>query len=271
MQADLGRTIQYMADQEKAAAGKGREAGLAAARDAFYRGDIAQTIAKYHRENGGLLTEADLAEYRSEIETPLQLHLQGHRGDELRSLVPGPVLLQMLSMLDEVDLEALGHNSKEYVHLLAEVMNLCFADRERYYGDPRFVDVPMETLLSRALCAGAAEDDPQRPRLRRDAAGRCCRRPRRGSHPQAVGRRRRAGTAGRHLLRLRGRFARATPFGDAERRVVGKPGHSRAGPLPVVARLAVLGRSRPHLRRRAGQAAAGSRPIRRWPCARASS
>jgi gamma-glutamyltranspeptidase/glutathione hydrolase len=60
------------------------------------------------------------------------------------------VLLQMLSMLNEVDLKALGHNSKEYIHLVAEVMNLCFADRERYYGDPRFVDVPMETLLSRA-------------------------------------------------------------------------------------------------------------------------
>lgn len=149
VQSDLGRTIQYMADQEKAASGKGREAGLAAARDAFYRGDIARTIAKYHRENGGLLTAEDLAEYRSEIEAPLGYSF---KGTEVMSCGPwcqGPVLLQMLSMLNEVDLLALGHNSKEYVHLLAEVMNLCFADRERYYGDPRFVDVPMETLLSR--------------------------------------------------------------------------------------------------------------------------
>jgi len=150
VQADLGRTIQFMVDQEKAAAGRGREAGLAAARDAFYRGDIARTIAKYHRENGGLLTEADLAGYRSEIEKPLSYSF---KGTEVMSCGPwcqGPVLLQMLSLLNEIDLEALGHNSKEYVHLLAEVMNLCFADRERYYGDPRFVDVPMETLLSRA-------------------------------------------------------------------------------------------------------------------------
>lgn len=149
VQADLGRTIQFMADQEKAAAGRGRDAGLAAARDAFYRGDIARTIARYHRENGGLLTEQDLAEYRSEIEAPLRYTF---RGTDVLSCGPwcqGPVLLQMLSLLGEVDLEALGHNSKDYVHLLAEVMNLCFADRERYYGDPRFVDVPMETLLSR--------------------------------------------------------------------------------------------------------------------------
>ncbi len=150
VQADLGRTIQFMVDQEKAAAGRGRDAGLAAARDAFYRGDIAQTIARYHRENGGLLTAEDLAEYRSEIEKPLRYSFKGTDVLSCGPWCQGPVLLQMLAMLNEVDLSALGHNSKEYVHLLAEVMNLCFADRERYYGDPRFVDVPMETLLSRA-------------------------------------------------------------------------------------------------------------------------
>ena len=183
----------------------------------------------------------------------------------------GPVLLQMLSLLNEVDLKALGHNSKDYVHLLAEVMNLCFADRERYYGDPRFVDVPMETLLSRAYAQERLKT------IRNDrafgemppagaVAGHVA-----GHASEAVGRRRRAGTAGRHLLRLRRRFAGQRLFGDAERRVLGKPGHSRARALPVVARLAVVGRSQPHLRRRAGQAAAGSRPIRRWRCARASS
>ena len=150
VQTDLGRTIQFMADQEKAAAGRGRDAGLAAARDAFYRGDIARTIAKYHRENGGLLTEHDLAEYRSEVETPLRYTFKGTDVLSCGPWCQGPALLQMLSMLNEVDLRALGHNSKAYIHLLAEVMNLCFADRERYYGDPRFVDVPMATLLSPA-------------------------------------------------------------------------------------------------------------------------
>ncbi len=150
VQADLGRTIQFMADEEKAAAGRGRDAGLAAARDAFYRGDIARTIATYHRENGGLLTQQDLAEYRSEVEMPLRTTFKGTDVLSCGPWCQGPVLLQMLSMLNEVDLKALGHNSKAYIHLLAEVMNLCFADRERYYGDPRFVDVPMQTLLSRA-------------------------------------------------------------------------------------------------------------------------
>jgi gamma-glutamyltranspeptidase / glutathione hydrolase len=149
VQADLARTIQYMADQEKAASAKGREAGLAAARDAFYRGDIARTIARHHRENGGLLSEEDLAEYRSEVEQPLRYTFKGTDVMSCGPWCQGPVLLQMLSMLADVDLRALGHNSKAYVHLLAEVMNLCFADRERYYGDPRFVDVPMQTLLSR--------------------------------------------------------------------------------------------------------------------------
>jgi gamma-glutamyltranspeptidase/glutathione hydrolase len=151
VQADLARTIQYMADQETAALarGGGRAAGLQAARDAFYRGDIAATIAAYHRDNGGLLTLEDLAAYRSEIEAPLR---HSFRGTDVLSCGPwcqGPVLLQMLSLLDEIDLRSLGHNSTDYVHLLVEVMDLCFADRERWYGDPRFVDVPMATLLSR--------------------------------------------------------------------------------------------------------------------------
>jgi gamma-glutamyltranspeptidase / glutathione hydrolase len=151
VQADLARTIQYMADQETAALarGGGRAAGLQAARDAFYRGDIAATIAAYHRDNGGLLTLEDLAVYRSEIEAPLR---HSFRGTDVLSCGPwcqGPVLLQMLSLLDEIDLRSLGHNSTDYVHLLVEVMDLCFADRERWYGDPRFVDVPMATLLSR--------------------------------------------------------------------------------------------------------------------------
>ena len=150
VQTDLARTSQYRVDQEKAAASKGgRAAGLAAARDAFYRGDIAETIAKYHRENDGLLTKQDLADYRSEIEAPLRYSFKGTDVLSCGPWCQGPVLLQMLSLLNEVDVAALGHNSKAYVHLLVEVMNLCFADRERYYGDLRFVDVPMATLLSR--------------------------------------------------------------------------------------------------------------------------
>lgn len=153
VQTDLGRTIQYMADQEKAAAGKGRDAGLKAARDAFYVGDIAAAIVKYHKENDGLLTTEDLAGYESEVERPLRYTFKGTDVYSCGPWCQGPVLLQMLSMLNTSDLKAIGHNSKEYVHLLTEVMDLCFADRERYYGDPRFVDVPMQTLLSDTYAA----------------------------------------------------------------------------------------------------------------------
>lgn len=148
VQADLAASLQYMVDEERSAGRRSREAGLAAARDAFYRGDLAAAIVRYHAEHGGWLTADDLAGYRSEIETPQRVTW----GDtEVLSCGPwcqGPVLLQMLALLDGQDLAALGHNTPAYVHLVTEVMKLCFADRERYYGDPRHVDVPMATLLS---------------------------------------------------------------------------------------------------------------------------
>ena len=148
VQPDLARSLQYMADQERAAARRGRLAGLAAARDAFYRGDLAAAMVRFHRENGGWLAAEDLAEYRSAIEPPLRINF---RGTEVYSCGPwcqGPVMLQMLRLLDGYDLAALGHNSAEYVHLLAEAMKLTFADRHAQYGDPRQVDVPMQVLLS---------------------------------------------------------------------------------------------------------------------------
>ena len=161
VQADLAASIQYMADEERAAAGRGRAAGLAAARDAFYRGDLARAMVNYHAENGGWLAAEDLAEYRSRMEPPLRIRF---RDMEVLSCGPwcqGPVLLQMLALLDTDDLAALGHNTPAYVHRVAEAMKLSFADRERYYGDPRFVAVPMDTLLSAGYAA-------ERRRLIRD-------------------------------------------------------------------------------------------------------
>ena len=153
VQADLARSLQFMVDEERAASRGGRAAGLRAARDAFYRGDLAAAMARYHEEHGGWLTVQDLAEYRSEIERPLSITF----GDvDVLTCGPwcqGPVLLQMLSLLAGDDLAQLGHNTPAYVHLLAEVMKLCFADRERYYGDPRFVSVPMDTLLAPVYAA----------------------------------------------------------------------------------------------------------------------
>ena len=91
VQADLGRTLQYMVDEEKTAAGRSREAGLQAARDAFYRGDIAAAIVRYHAENGGLLTAGDLADFRVGIEPPVQIRVRRYRRLCVRPLVPGPV------------------------------------------------------------------------------------------------------------------------------------------------------------------------------------
>jgi len=148
VQSDLGRTIQHMADQEKVRAGKGRVAGLHAARDAFYKGDIASLIAKYHRENGGWVTMQDLADYRVTFETPLTTR---YADVDLYTCGPwcqGPVLAQALNIVSGVDVRALGHNSPQYIHVLTEALKLSFADRQRYYGDPKFVDVPIETLTS---------------------------------------------------------------------------------------------------------------------------
>ena len=153
VQADLARSLQFMVDEERGASRGGRIAGLRAARDAFYRGDLAAAMVRYHAEHGGWLTARDLEDYRSEIERPLSTFF---RGVEVLSCGPwcqGPVLLQMLSLLAADDLAALGHNTPAYVHLVAEVMKLCFADRERYYGDPRFVHVPMDALLAPSYAA----------------------------------------------------------------------------------------------------------------------
>jgi gamma-glutamyltranspeptidase / glutathione hydrolase len=154
VQRDLGGTLQYMADEESAVAGKGRAAGLQAARDAFYRGDIARTIVAYHRENGGLLTAEDLADFRVAIEPPAHTRFRGLDVYACGAWCQGPALLEMLNIVAGVDLRAMGHNSVDYAHALTETIKLAFADRERYFGDPRFVDVPIDTLLSGAYAQG---------------------------------------------------------------------------------------------------------------------
>ena len=119
VQSDLAGSLQYMADEEAAAAKRGREAGLRAARDAFYRGDIAAKFVDFHKENGGLMTAEDMAEFRVGIEPPAHTRF----GDiDLYGCGPwsqGPIMLQALNMLDGIDLTGLGHNSPSYIHWLA--------------------------------------------------------------------------------------------------------------------------------------------------------
>src|SRR5262249_30725092 len=153
IQADLARTLTYLVDEDRAARRRGRAAGLDAARRAFYRGDVAEAIVRYHREEGGLLTREDLAEFRVGIEPPECATFQGHVVWTCGFWGQGPVLVQMLQILEGLDLRALGHNTPGYVHTVTEAMKLAFADREAYYGDPRHVKVPGDALLQAAYGA----------------------------------------------------------------------------------------------------------------------
>ena len=164
VQADLAASLQYMVDEERAAANRGRDAGLDAARRAFYRGDIASAILRYHRENGGLLSAADLAEFRARVEEPVRFDFEGVEVYACGPWCQGPALPQALSLLRAAELVDMGHNSADYVHTVVEALKLAFADRERYYGDPRFVDVPLDRLLSRE------HQERQRARIRPDHA-----------------------------------------------------------------------------------------------------
>lgn len=152
VQSDLARTLQFMSDEEQAAGGS-REDGLRAARDAFYRGDIAAAIVRCYREHDGFLDAEDLATYRSAIEPAVRTTFEGVDVYACGPWCQGPTLLQMLSILEGFDLRGLGHNSLDYIHVVTEAMKLAFADRERWYGDPRFTDVPLPTLLSPAYAA----------------------------------------------------------------------------------------------------------------------
>jgi len=147
-QADLAGTLQYLADEESAHAGKGRLAGLEAARAAFYRGDVASAIVEFQRRNGGLLAAEDLAEFRVRVEPPVTRRFGPITVYSCGPWCQGPMLLQELALLEGIDLRGLGHNSTAYAHTLTEAIKLAAADREACYGDPAFVDVPLERLLS---------------------------------------------------------------------------------------------------------------------------
>ena len=158
VQSDLAKTLRYMADEEKA---RGRHKG---ARDAFYKGDIARTITSFHEANGGWLAMDDMAEYRSEVGRPVASEWNGIDVYTCGPWCQGPVLLQALALLDAAELRAAGHNSLDYIHVIVEALKLAFADRERFYGDPRFIDVPLRKLLSPGYAA------ERKKLLRRDRA-----------------------------------------------------------------------------------------------------
>ena len=149
-QKDLADTIRAMAEAETAALARGgsREDGLHAARDVFYTGSVGRAITDFHAANGGLLTQEDMAAFACDVEDPLALRFGEYTVLTHGAWCQGPVLPMILNILGDTDLAALGHNTTDYIHTLAEAMKLAFADRERLFGDPKFVDVPLAGLLS---------------------------------------------------------------------------------------------------------------------------
>ncbi|WP_108662889.1 gamma-glutamyltransferase family protein [Acuticoccus kandeliae] len=153
VQSDLGRTIQYMIDEETSAAGGGREAGLEAARAAFYRGDIAREMVRYHAENGGWLAAEDLATFRSDVDPALRFTFGDTEVFTCGPWCQGPLLGQTLQMLDGFDFRSAGYNTSAYIHHVVEAAKLAYSDRHHFYGDPKFVDVPIEILASQEYAA----------------------------------------------------------------------------------------------------------------------
>ncbi len=145
VQPELARTIETMIAAERRA--RGRAEGIKAARDAFYRGEIAEAICAFHRQEGGLLTREDLGEFSVEVAPAMRTTFREFEVAACGFWCQGPVLLQVLNLIEPYDLGALGHNSPRYLHLLAEAIKLAFADREAYYGDPNHVKVPADGLL----------------------------------------------------------------------------------------------------------------------------
>jgi len=151
-QPDLAATLRKMVEAERAAlaAGKGRKEAIMAAYERFYRGDIAKELAAAVRAEGGLFTEADLANWKVKVEEPLSTSYRGVQVYKLQQWQQGPVMLQALNILENFDLKSMGYNSARYIHTVYQSMNLAFADRDFYYGDPAFPPAsPMAGLLSK--------------------------------------------------------------------------------------------------------------------------
>src|SRR5262249_31684468 len=129
--------------------GADRRRGLRLAADYFYRGPLARELARFCEENGGLIRYEDLATHVTRVEEPLSVDYRSHTVYKCGPWTQGPYLLQALRLLEGFDLAALGHNRPETIHVTLEAMKLALADRDVYYADPLFVDVPMEALMSR--------------------------------------------------------------------------------------------------------------------------
>ncbi|AYB34297.1 gamma-glutamyltransferase family protein [Chryseolinea soli] len=159
-QADLLETLKKMVDAEQQALKKGktRKEAIYAAYDRFYKGDIAKEFVRGAQEQGGLITTNDLANWKVKTEEPLKVNYKGIDVYKLSQWTQGPALLQSLNILENFDLKAMGFNSTRYIHTLYQTMNLAFADRDFYYGDPAVApEEPIQGLLSKAYAKERAK------------------------------------------------------------------------------------------------------------------
>ena len=159
----LAKTLHRMVDAERAAKSKGRSAGINAARDRFYKGDIAAEMVAFLQKHGAPFDASDFAEYFARIEEPAKTTYRGYTVYKHGFGSQGPVLLQALNILENFDLHAMGYASADYLHTVTEALKLAYADRDSYYADPAFVQVPGEGLLSKAYAKErAALIDPKK-------------------------------------------------------------------------------------------------------------
>jgi len=164
-QPDLKATLEKLVAAEQAALARGldRKAAIYVAYDRFYRGDIAEALVRATQDAGGLITMEDLDKWQVHIETPVKTSYRGIDVYKLTTWVQGPVLLQTLNILENFDIASLGYNSTRYIHTLYQAMNLAFADRDFYYGDPYYPPVePVQGLLSKDYAKKRAQQiDPE--------------------------------------------------------------------------------------------------------------
>ncbi len=153
VQRDLAQTLRKLVEVEAGAAYRGREAAIMAARDRFYRGDIAEAIVRFCQEQGGLLTLEDLAEFSVAIEPPVRTTYRGYEVYACGPWCQGPMVPETLNILEAYDLGGLDHNAAEHLNLVAEALKLAFSDRHNFYGDPRYVRVPISGLLDKRYAA----------------------------------------------------------------------------------------------------------------------
>ena len=151
VQSDLARSLTRLVVASAGAAS--REAGIVAARDLFYRGDMARSMAEFSRTQGGWLEEGDLAGFEVELEEACMVDYRGHEVYSCGPWSQGPVVLETLNILEGFDMAAIPLDSSDYYHVVIEALKASFADRDRYYGDPRFIDVPIDGLLSKEYAA----------------------------------------------------------------------------------------------------------------------